>query len=156
VADGEFKAHFQNIVQAHQLEGRVAICDFDETLARQVYGAADFVLMPSRYEPCGLPQMIGSRYGVLPVAHKTGGLMDTIVNLNAPGNRGNGFLFETFDAGGLRWAIEQAMGFYRLPLEIKSAQIQRVMEESKRAFDHTAMVNRYQEIYEELLQRPLN
>jgi len=70
VADGEFQRHFNDIVRFHNLSERVAICGFNERLARLAYGASDFVLMPSSFEPCGLPQMIGAIYGALPIAHQ--------------------------------------------------------------------------------------
>ncbi|MDA3831974.1 MAG: glycogen/starch synthase, partial [Spirochaetales bacterium] len=126
VASGEFKRHFQDIVRHHNLYKRVAICDFDECLARIAYGASDFVLMPSLFEPCGLPQMIGPVYGALPVAHDTGGIHDTVVRMDVDNNRGNGFLFNIFDSGGLFWAIEQAMCFYDLPQKVKKQQIERI------------------------------
>ncbi len=93
VADGPFKLHFKNIVNFHGFHHRVAVCDFDDALARMAYGASDFVLMPSLYEPCGLPQMIGMIYGALPVAHDTGGLHDTIRHLSVELDEGNGFLY---------------------------------------------------------------
>ena len=67
--------------------------------------------MPSSFEPCGLPQMIGTRYGALPIAHATGGLIDTVKHLNVEENSGNGFLFEHFSAEGLHWDIDKAMEF---------------------------------------------
>ena len=62
------------------------------------YGASDFILMPSRFEPCGLPQMIAPIYGSLPVAFDTGGIHDTIIHLDVDNNTGNGFLFKFFDS----------------------------------------------------------
>ncbi len=82
------------------MENRVAICDFDEKLEHLGYAASDFILMPSRFEPCGLPQMIAPIYGSLPVAHKTGGIKDTILHMDAQNNKGNGFLFEFYDSRG--------------------------------------------------------
>lgn len=155
VANGEFKMNFRDIVNFHNLSNRVAICDFDESLARQAYGASDFVLMPSRFEPCGLPQMIGTIYGSLPVAHDTGGIHDTITHLNTENNTGNGFLFETFDANGLFWAINQAMEFYSLPQQEKERQIKRIMIHGHAAFNHSVTARHYIDLYEKMLQRPL-
>jgi starch synthase len=93
----------------------VAVCDFSERLEHLAYGASDFVLMPSRFEPCGLPQMIAPIYGALPVAHDTGGIHDTITHLDVDRGVGNGFLFENYDAAGLYWAVSQAMDFFRMP-----------------------------------------
>ena len=155
VADGEFQKDFRDIVRFHRFFDRVAISPFDERLARLAYGAADFVLMPSLFEPCGLPQMIGSIYGALPVAHDTGGIHDTVEPLDVENNRGNGFLFETFDANGLFWAIQQAMRFYMLPKRIKEAQIRRIMVQSSETFTHTLTAQQYIELYEKMLRRPL-
>jgi starch synthase/alpha-amylase len=155
VANGEFKGYFQGIVGFHNLGNRVAICDFDERLTRQAYGASDFVLMPSFFEPCGLPQMIGPKYGSLPVAHDTGGIHDTVLHLDVEKNTGNGFLFKTFDAGGLMWAIEQALEFFNFPEEIKQGQIERIMKESAATFNHSVTARYYIDLYEKMLKRPL-
>lgn len=155
VADGEFKRHFADIVNFHHLFDRVAICDFNEKLARLAFGAADFVFMPSLFEPCGLPQMIGPIYGCLPVAHDTGGIHDTVQHLDADTNRGNGFLFETFDANGLLWAVNQAMAFYGLADRVKEAQLQRIMADSIQTFNHGVTAGQYIDLYEKMLRRPL-
>jgi starch synthase/alpha-amylase len=155
VANGEFKGYFQDIIGFHNLGNRVAICDFDERLARRAYGASDFILMPSLFEPCGLPQMIGPKYGSLPVAHDTGGIHDTVLHLDVENNTGNGFLFKTFDASGLMWAIEQAMVFFNLPEEIKQGQIERIMKQSAATFNHSVTARHYVALYEKMLQRPL-
>ncbi len=155
VASGEFQKHFKEIVQFHQLFDRVALRDFDETMACLAYGASDFVLMPSAFEPCGLPQMIGPIYGALPVAHDTGGIHDTIEHMDVDKNTGNGFLFETFDSNGLFWAIEQAMLFHNLPEKVRAPQIQRIMKQSAAAFSYTRTARQYIDLYEKMLQRPL-
>jgi starch synthase len=155
VANGEFQKHFKDIVQFHNLSRRVAICDFDERLARLAYGASDFVMMPSRFEPCGLPQMIGPIYGSLPVAHDTGGIHDTITHMDVANNRGNGFLFKDFDSNGLSWAIDQAIQFYNLGAEIKKSQIERIMTQSAATFSHGVTARQYIDLYEKMLARPL-
>lgn len=155
VADGAFHEVFQNITTFHGLHDRVAVCGFDEGLARLAYGAADFVLMPSLYEPCGLPQMIGPLYGSLPVAHKTGGIQDTVQPLAEDGRTGNGFLFDTYDSGGLFWAMDQAVGFHELPDPARAERVARIMRDSRRQFNHTVTARNYMALYEKMLQRPL-
>ena len=155
VANGEFKRHFVDIVNFHQLHERVAICDYDEQLERKMNGASDFILMPSRFEPCGLTQMIGPIYGALPVAHDTGGIHDTVSPLDVSKNSGNGFLFKYYDAKGLFWAINQAMEFYNLRPRIKNRQIRRIMSEGLHTFNYKNTARQYIDLYEKMLQRPL-
>jgi starch synthase len=73
-------------------------------LARQVYSGCDMFLMPSKFEPCGLAQMIALRYGSIPIVRETGGLKDTI----SEGEKGNGFTFRSYQAGELRDACFRA------------------------------------------------
>jgi starch synthase/alpha-amylase len=80
--------------------------------------------------------MIGLIYGALPVVHDTGGLHDTVVRLDVNNNSGNGFLFETYDSNGLHWAIDQAMQFYLMPVDVKQKQIERIMRLSAETFSH--------------------
>lgn len=155
VANGDYQLVFKDIVNFHGFHDRVAICDFSDRLEHKAYAASDFILMPSSFEPCGLPQMIAPIYGSLPVAHDTGGIHDTITHLDVKKNIGNGFLFNTFDAGGLLWAVEQAMQFYNLPETKKNKQIKRIMQESMATFNHDNTARQYIELYEKMLQRPL-
>jgi starch synthase/alpha-amylase len=155
VADGEFQRHFNDIVRFHNLSNRVAVCSFNERLARLAYGGSDFVLMPSSFEPCGLPQMIGAIYGALPVAHDTGGIHDTVAHLDLDNHTGNGFLFNTFDSQGLSWAIDQAMQFHMLPVKQKQKQVKRIMMQGAANFNHKVTAQHYIDLYEKMLQRPL-
>ena len=155
VANGDHQEIFRDIVNFHKFHERVAIYDFSDDLEHLAYGAADFILMPSRFEPCGLPQMIAPIYGTLPIAHDTGGIHDTIRHMDADNDAGNGFLFEVFDANGLLWAIDQAMTFYNLPQKRKTKQIERIMTESQATFTHANTARQYIKLYERMLQRPL-
>jgi starch synthase len=155
VADGPSQKHFKDIVRFHGLHQRVAVCNFNEQLSRIAYGASDFVLMPSRFEPCGLPQMIGPIYGALPIARNTGGLHDTVSHLDVKKNKGNGFLFNDFDSNGLFWAIDQAMAFYASPLKLRRDQIRRIMDQSRRRFSYDNTARQYISLYERMLKRPL-
>jgi starch synthase len=102
---------------------------FDEPLSHLVYAAADFILVPSMFEPCGLTQMISMRYGAVPVVRATGGLRDTIFDVDTEKDRAawevdgsadwkvtgdatNGFSFEGTDAGGLEYALDRALDSY--------------------------------------------
>jgi starch synthase/alpha-amylase len=155
VANGNYQTVFRDIVNQHGFHKRVAIYDFDFRLEHQAYAACDFILMPSSFEPCGLPQMIAPIYGTLPVAHDTGGIHDTISHLDVAQDSGNGFLFKTFNSSGLLWAVQQAMRFYNLPQKVKHNQIRRIMKESADTFTHARTARQYIELYERMLQRPL-
>jgi starch synthase/alpha-amylase len=155
VANGDYQRVFRDIVNHHHFHQRVAVCDFDNRLEHLGYGASDFILMPSLFEPCGLPQMIAPIYGSLPVAHDTGGIHDTITHFNQKNNSGNGFLFETYNTSGLFWAIDEAMAFYRLPPKTKQRQIERIMRQSLETFNHSVNARQYIDLYEKMLQRPL-
>lgn len=155
VANGGYQNVFREIVNHHEFHKRVALYDFDFHLEHQAYAASDFILMPSSFEPCGLPQMIAPIYGTLPVAHDTGGIHDTITPLEVGEDSGNGFLFKNFDSRGFFWAVEQAMEFYNLPESVKNEQISRVMKESEASFTHSNTARRYISLYEKMLKRPL-
>ncbi|MBC2711548.1 MAG: glycogen/starch synthase [Desulfosarcina sp.] len=155
VANGDYQQTFRDVVNHHGFHSRVAVCDFNEDLEHLAYAAADFILMPSLFEPCGLPQMIAPIYGALPVANDTGGIHDTITHLDVDRGIGNGFLFGTYDAGGLYWAVTQAMDFFMLPQAVKRKQIQRVMRQSSASFNHANTAKQYIDLYEKMLERPL-
>ena len=153
VANGPFQAEFHKLVRRADLHRRVSVCDFEEPLSRLGYASSDFIFMPSSFEPCGLPQMIGPIYGSLPVAHDTGGIHDTVRNLSVKQSTGNGFLFEVHDPLGLRWAVDQAMKFHRLPASTKRIQITRIMKESTKAFSLEVNTENYKQIYRHLLKK---
>ncbi len=79
---------------------------FDEKLANQIYAASDFILIPSKYEPCGLIQMIAMFYGTLPIAHRTGGLIDSIKD------EVNGFIFDKYTSESLEQKVSQALDIW--------------------------------------------
>jgi starch synthase len=107
-----FERHFRQLAQ--QFPNQVRFVNaFDDELAHQIEAAADFFLMPSRYEPCGLNQMYSLRYGAVPIVRKTGGLADTVELWNPRTGRGTGIVFDTFDPAGLRWAVQSALAVYR-------------------------------------------
>jgi starch synthase/alpha-amylase len=155
VANGDYQQVFRQIVNQHGFQRRVAVYDFNENLEHLAYAAADFILMPSLFEPCGLPQMIAPLYGTLPVAHDTGGIHDTIFHLDADRDHGNGFLFDVYDAAGFYWAVTQAMDFYDLPDTVKHKQIHRIMQQSAASFNHANTARQYIDLYEKMLARPL-
>jgi len=88
------------------------VIGFDEEFAHLVQAAADIMLVPSRYEPCGLTQLYALRYGTIPVVRATGGLVDTVVDTTPETLRSgtaSGFVFEAFDALALEHALVRAL-----------------------------------------------
>ena len=155
VADGPYQHVFRSISDQHQFHNLVAVLSFDKNLSKQGYAASDFILMPSSYEPCGLPQMTAPIYGSLPLVHDTGGLHDTVTDLDVNAHTGNGFIFKDFDASGLAWAIDQAMNFWKQLAEVRAREIARVMRESKKRFNHQQTAQAYIDLYEKMLHRKL-
>lgn len=155
VANGPYQQPFRDILRFHDLYGRLTVCDFDQSLSEQGFAASDFVLVPSLFEPCGLPQMVGQIFGSLPVVHDTGGLHDTVEHLQVEKETGNGFVFRVYDSTGLSWAMDQAMAFYALPPEVKEKHIRRIMQQGGARFNHETCARAYIEIYEKMLHRPL-
>ena len=85
---------------------------FSEELAHKVYAAADMFLMPSRYEACGLSQMIAMKYGAVPVVREIGGLKDTVQNYDKFTGKGNGLTFANFNAHELLFTAKRGLGYY--------------------------------------------
>jgi len=105
---------FRTAAAAHP--GRVAaVIGFDVALSHKIEAGADFFLMPSRYEPCGLNQMYSLRYGTIPIVRATGGLDDTVTPFDRKTGEGNGLKFEAATADALALAIYRAAGLYRDP-----------------------------------------
>jgi len=151
IANGSFQQHFRSILDMHNLHGRVAVCDFDEGFSRLGYAGSDFMLMPSRFEPCGLPQMVSPKYGTLSVVHDTGGIHDTVEHMHHDCSMGNGFRFQHYGPHGLRWGIDEAIGFYRRPNSEKEATLSRIMRESAERFNHNTTAAAYIDLYEKML-----
>ncbi len=155
IANGPYQQPFWDIRAFHQIQSRLAVSNFDGRLSQLGFAASDFTLMPSLFEPCGLPQMQAPIYGSLAVAHNTGGLHDTVEALDVENARGNGFLFDTYDSNGLFWAMDQAMDFFHRPQEVREREIARIMTESLARFNHETCAKEYIKLYERMLDRPL-
>lgn len=89
-----------------------AIIDFSDEMARQIYAGSDIFLMPSKYEPCGLSQMISMRYGTVPIVRETGGLKDSVVPFNITDKSGTGFTFYSYNSYDMLDAIWRAFATY--------------------------------------------
>jgi starch synthase len=107
LGDGDRALEAQFGELSHRFPRRVAtFFRFDDDLARKLYAAADFFLMPSRYEPCGLGQMIAQRYGTVPIVRATGGLVDTVQDGKT------GFMFAEASPHALYETVLRALGAY--------------------------------------------
>ena len=155
IANGPYQQPFWDIQNFHGIQSRLGIHNFDARLSALGFAASDFTLMPSLFEPCGLPQMQAPIYGSLAVAHNTGGLHDTVETLDAAASKGNGFVFDNYDSNGLFWAMDQAMDFFHAGAGIREREISRIMTESRRRFNHEACAKEYIKLYEQMLDRPL-
>jgi len=122
---------------------------FDNPLAHLIYAGSDMFLMPSRYEPCGLGQIISLRYGTIPVVRSTGGLADTITDFKPETREGNGFAFEDYSAAALMGAMARGMmSFGAKPLWSRLIQNAMACDFS---WDRSA--REYQDLYRRAVER---
>ncbi len=108
---------YENFMREAENRHRGRVCayiGYDEALSHRVYAGADFLLMPSGFEPCGLSQMIAMRYGTLPIVRETGGLRDSVEPYNRFTGAGTGFSFANFNAHEMAEAIKTAVGLYHI------------------------------------------
>lgn len=126
--------------------GRMRVVNrFEPDLARRIYGSADMILVPSRYEPCGLVQMIGMRYGCVPVVRATGGLKDSV----REGSAGTGFLFEEASASDLAQAMHRALAAFADEKQWRALQRRAAREDF--SWDRSAA--RYVAVYHRVRRR---
>ncbi|WP_100331923.1 glycogen synthase GlgA [Bacillus xiapuensis] len=110
--ENEFEWFFKEMEWNYHQKFRAYI-GFDEALAHQVYAASDLFLMPSKFEPCGLGQMIAMKYGALPIVRETGGLNDSVRSFNEHTEEGNGFSFTNFNAHDMLYTFRRAVKTYK-------------------------------------------
>ena len=127
-----------------QMAARFAM---DHALAHKLYAGADFFLMPSLFEPCGLSQMIALRYGTIPIVRETGGLRDTVLSYNEATEEGNGFTFLNYNAHDMLNVIRRALAFYR-----ERPEVIRGLQKRGMAGDYswTHSAQEYMKIYQKL------
>eukprot|EP00475_Leptophrys_vorax_P024038 TRINITY_DN33096_c0_g2_i1.p1 TRINITY_DN33096_c0_g2~~TRINITY_DN33096_c0_g2_i1.p1 ORF type:complete len:194 (-),score=7.06 TRINITY_DN33096_c0_g2_i1:466-978(-) len=122
-------------VSSHDNMARLWL-SYDEPLSHLIYAGCDMILVPSMFEPCGLTQLIAMRYGAVPVVRKTGGLNDTVFDVDndqdrarAAGLEPNGFSFEGADTAGLDYALNRAISGWYDGREWWHGLAKRVMEQ---------------------------
>jgi starch synthase len=134
----------------HDLPRVRSILKYDDALAHRIYGGSDLILIPSRYEPCGLTQMIGMRYGCVPLARATGGLQDTIQDYNLDNPKGStGFLFKNATAPELAGAISKSLEIYADKRRWSGLQHRGM----KKDFSWNRSAEQYLDLYRELSGR---
>lgn len=134
---------------AAQFPGKMrVIIDFNKDLANRIYSASDIFLMPSRSEPCGLSQMIASRFGSVPIVRETGGLYDSIKPYIAGTGEGNGFTFAAYNADDMLYVMRQAESLYRDEPKAFNALVKKVMGVD---FSWGASAAKYIRLYSETL-----
>jgi len=117
---------------------------YDATNPNNIYGGADVFLMPSRFEPCGLGQMIALKYGTLPIVRQTGGLNDTVTRYDHLTNKGNGFTFGNYDSFEMKNVIEEAYNLFENNKEAWNILIKRAMKSDNSL---TKSTQKYIELY---------
>ncbi|MEF3306081.1 glycogen synthase GlgA [Paenibacillus sp. GYB003] len=136
---------------AARYPGRIAASlRFDEGLARRIYAGSDLFLMPSRFEPCGLSQLISLRYRTVPIVRETGGLLDTVVPYNEYTGEGDGFTFGPASAHDMLYTIRRALSFYGDPETWRRI----VANGAKKDIGWDASSRQYRELYRELAAQP--
>ncbi|KAL3520165.1 hypothetical protein ACH5RR_018314 [Cinchona calisaya] len=140
-----------NQFQSH--EHARLILKYDESLARLIYAASDMFIIPSIFEPCGLTQMLAMRYGSIPIVRETGGLNDSVFdvdNYTIPEQFRNGFTFLTANEQGFNNALERAFSLYKNNSELWQQLVQKVMNIDF-SWDSSAIL--YEELYEKSVAR---
>lgn len=140
--DREYEDFFRYCEFAYHDKVR-GIIKFDKALAQKLYAGADFLLMPSKFEPCGLSQLIAMRYGTLPIVNKIGGLADTVAPFNSEDKTGWGLTFESYNAFDMLGAINRALELYYNKPDFKAARKNAMAVDSS----FTASAKEYIELY---------
>lgn len=146
--DPVYHTFFKNLKARHPLNTAVFL-GFDAVEAHQLYAGADFFLMPSLFEPCGLGQLISFRYGTIPVARATGGLIDTVIDVNEFPRSGNGILFKEKHSDKLWKAIERALALFQDSKRFQA--LQKYIMTLDFSWERSAQA--YKDFYKELLNR---
>lgn len=143
----EFEEFFRQLEYRHPDRVR-SIIAFDESLARKLYAASDFFIMPSKFEPCGISQLIALQYKSVPIVRETGGLKDTVTPYNEYTGTGNGFSFTNYNAHDLLHVLQYSLSVYHQPEKWK----QLIKNVNKSHFTWKDSARSYKKLYEELLQ----
>ncbi|OPJ57061.1 glycogen synthase GlgA [Alkalithermobacter paradoxus] len=147
---GSGNPYFENIIKSYKdrYKDKLSInIMFDNSLAHKIYAGSDMFLMPSKFEPCGLAQLIALRYGTIPIVRETGGLKDTVASYNEFTCSGNGFSFTNYNAHDMLYTIERALKFY----QDKDVWNQIMKNAMSQDYSWKNSANVYIKLYEDLL-----
>ncbi|MEN6295393.1 MAG: glycosyltransferase [Chloroherpetonaceae bacterium] len=115
LGSGEYEyEQFFNYLCARFPKKAITYIGHNNALSHKVIAASDYLLMPSRYEPCGLTQMFALRYGTIPIVRETGGLADTVREFNPENLEGTGFTFFQYNADDMAHAMRRALNIYNV------------------------------------------
>lgn len=142
--DWRYEETFKRAQNEHTAKLR-CVLGFSADLASKIYGASDMFLMPSKFEPCGLSQLIAMRYGSVPIVRETGGLKDTVHPYNHATGEGNGLTFYSYNAYDMLDAVQRAVGLYR---DYKGDWEKVVKNGMTGDYSWAATAKKYEEIYE--------
>lgn len=145
--DPHFAGMLENLGYEHRDKMKVVL-RYDEKLAHNLYAAADFLLMPSRTEPCGLNQLYSMHYGTIPIVRETGGLKETVPDVGQEGG-GRGFTFKSTEPGDLAVAIMRAIQFYFHKTEFTA--LRKHLSEIDFSWENAA--KQYIDIYQQLIAK---
>lgn len=145
--DQEYERFFRDA--APRYCGRLAVrTEYNNALAHRIYAGSDFFLMPSRFEPCGISQMIALRYGSLPIVRETGGLVDTVKPYNEFTLEGTGFTFTNYNAHDMLYVIRLALHVYRDAEKLALLREHAMMEDNSFA----SAAKEYQKLYGQIVE----
>lgn len=147
---GELRYHERLLTLRARFPQQLAFTPtFNKRLAHKIYAGSDMFLMPSRYEPCGLGQLLAMRYGSIPIVRSTGGLADTVQNVDPASGQGQGFVFGAYNAYELYGAIMRALEYYHNP----PVWAQLIRQAMAMDYGWEGPAQRYVELYHLAIQR---
>ncbi|KAG0562921.1 hypothetical protein KC19_9G183000 [Ceratodon purpureus] len=150
----DIQREFEDIARQFENHPQIRlVLKYDEALSHAIYAAADIFVIPSIFEPCGLTQMISMRYGTIPVVRRTGGLADSVFDVDDqrhPEEQKNGFVFDDANEGSLSWGLDRALDYYTQRPEWWQDLVKRAMQMD---LSWDASADQYLDLYEQVLSK---